>query len=218
MATDKWFRKLFHAEIRRMWDEWLESVPPEERNDHWYRSDLCKRWSGFESDEGAKQVRRWISSGPTQDDLFGSGSVQFQAFCKHVGIDHGKVKSEPQSARREVFKRRLAGRLNQYQKKTGRSLKALSEHLGWSQIDYQWLRRIKSKGADHARTKKEMLEQLAHELETTVDYLFGETEAVEIPSWEVIIELGIKSFVRNQPEGSEFAEEEDVRRFLVSRR
>ena len=136
--------------------------------------------------------------------MFGENAEQFRMFCNHVGIDYETLMTEPPTGRREVFKVRLTGKLEQYKKKTGRSMKALSDHLGWTENDYQWLRRIKANGVDHARMKKALLKQLTDELETTIDYLFGVTDAAVLPTWGLIINLGIEAFLKQQPEGSPF--------------
>ncbi|WP_417386821.1 hypothetical protein [Gimesia sp.] len=221
MITEYRIRASFHAEIRQRWDTWFSQIPFEQRSRAFHRglnNKLRAEWSGADCNEKAKyelSVHQWIEAGPTHEDLYGDKAEQFRMFCEYIGVDYETLMSEPPTNRREVFKLRLEGKLTQYKKKTGRSMKALSEYLGWSEIDYQWLRRIKCKGADHTRTKKELLEQLAHELDTTLNYLFGVNDTKELPTWENIIELGINEFVKQQPEGSEFSDEKRVRNHLV---
>lgn len=86
--------------------------------------------------------------------------------------------------RRDIFKQRFRGKLDDYKKKTGRSMKELADYMRWSETEYQWLRRAASKGVSQAHSKKKQLTQLAKELDTSLEYLFGDNDSAELPTWE----------------------------------
>ena len=211
MATFERLKMMFHSEINRLWSKWICEGGEIRRKEaaRGYHQ-LCHDWaSGY-------STRKWLDRGPTYDDLFGTDARRFRSFCEHIGLDYEALISEPLSDRREVFKRRLSDKLAQYKKSTGRSMRALADRLGWSDYDYQWLRRIKANGTDHVRAKKERLRQLAEELDTTVDYLFGKSDVVDAPTWSAVIALGIAEYARQQPTESKFACPYEVSKYLES--
>lgn len=218
MQTQERIQRRFRDEIRRSWFNWLCDVPSEQKSRPWHGGKnlyLLAEWSGADETEGANyshRLKQWMAVGPSTDELLGKEAEVFRLFCENIGIDFDELLSGPPIERREVFKSRLTQKLAQYKVATGRSMKALAEHLGWSSIDYQWLRRIKANGSDHARTKKQQLDQLAQELGTTVDHLFGLTD--DLPTMDVIVSLGIEEFASRQPEGSRFCDPQKVREFL----
>lgn len=218
MHTHKQVQEAFHAEISRAWESHRKSVPKDERYPRVRGADeaALKVWAGVEDDGlSLLTVKDWLRHGPNQSDLYGDQPEAFRGFCERVGVDYVTLLGKQPVARRGVFKERVRGKLNQYKKKTGRSMKELAEHLGWSETDYQWLRRVATKGVDHPRSKKKQLAQLASELDTTLDYLFGTSEAVELPTWNAIIALGIEAFARRQPEGTYYADPQKVREYLI---
>lgn len=218
MPTHERVKLRFRDEIRSSWWDWLRTLPREEQSRPWHGGKnfhLMYEWSGTDESgdrDYSHRLKQWLAAGPSTEDLHGEGVQLFRLFCENIGVDFDELLSEPTVERRDVFKSRLTKKLGEYKRNTGRSMKALSEHLGWSEIDYQWLRRIKANGSDHIRSRKRQLDQLAQELGTTTDYLFGMTD--ENPTMDVIVSLGIEEFARRQPEGSRFCDPQKVREFL----
>ena len=213
-------RVTFNSEINRLWWNWLRNAPEDLKERVWdyadLRADWCglKEWGGEWSDRVS--VKRWFEVGPSHKDLYGESAHKFRSFCRHIGLDYETLMTEPCCDCREIFKMRLCSKLAQYKKSTGRSMKSLANHLGWSDSDYQWLCRVKARGADRVNAKGERFQELAEELGVTVDYLFGVAEAAEIPTWGGVIALGIEEFAKRQPTKSYFSDPQNVEGFLHS--